>query len=233
VEEDGQLVEDFPLELESGLEIKAGYVLSKFVGEKLMDEARRRGIPVTVIRYAAIVGNSVTGAMPNGYNHAWSIMLACIRVKKFPHLDNNGVPFMAVDTAARVSANIFLNDKSEDGIYNLHCGSSTSEEDVLEAFRKFGVEGSFVPYAEWRNTVFEEMDKNSLGPVAELYANDEAENPVYLTYHPLGQKMDNLNMNEASEKVKRNCQNSWEVLNPKDLLEKHLKFHFDNLTKNP
>jgi len=55
--EENQLVEEFPEPEDFGDKVINGYVLSKFVSEKLLHEGTVRGIPSTVIRYASIMGH--------------------------------------------------------------------------------------------------------------------------------------------------------------------------------
>lgn len=45
---DNQLVEELPEPEDFGEKVISGYVLSKFICEKLLNEAARRGIPSTV-----------------------------------------------------------------------------------------------------------------------------------------------------------------------------------------
>lgn len=179
------------------------------------------------------MGQSETGAMPVGYNHSWSIMLSCIRVKKFPSFDQNGVPVMAVDTAAKISSRIFLKDSSEDGVYNLTSHSQISEEDIKEVFGNFGIHGEWIPFIEWRNEVFEEIDKNVLGPVGYLY-EDEGEAPRYLGFHPLASEVEQLEFNSLSPKVLRNLPEVRDlILPPRVIVERHLAHYFKTLTKEP
>jgi thioester reductase-like protein len=229
---EGNLSEEYPDESESGIAIKSGYSLSKFIGEKLALEASKRGIPVTVLRYASIFGNSKTGYMPPGYNHAWSILLSCIRVRKFPSFDQNGVPIMPVDTAADISTRLFLSDSAETGVYNLTNNSIAAEEDIKEAFSIYGIDGEFVPFSEWRDVVFEDSaDMNALGPLSFLY-EDEGSAPRYLSFHPLANEFPSLQINRLSSKLQTNLPGVEKTIVPaKLLLERHLDSHFKSLTK--
>lgn len=234
VSDDGILLEDFPKE-KNGEGIKNGYCIAKFVCEKLCGQAAERGIPVTVIRYASIFGQSSTGFLPTDKNHSWGILLACIRVRKFPQFDQNGLPFMAVDTAASISTKIFLKDDSEEGVYNLTSSSTVTQDEIRDTFKKFGVDGNFVPFSEWRDSVFEELDvkNNVLAPFLTLYEDDQStREQKYLKLHPLANSISRIQMNTISRKVKRNFPEvEQEIASAKDLLQLHLQFHFDSLRK--
>ena len=81
----------------------------QFIGEKLAREASDRGIPVTTIRFPAVLGDSETGYMPNSYCLFWNTLLASIHLKMVPDLLFN-VPVMDVNSAAKVAAHLFLTD---------------------------------------------------------------------------------------------------------------------------
>jgi thioester reductase-like protein len=233
--EDGTFSEEFPNEEDFGNGIRNGYALTKFVCEKLMAQALERGIPVTMIRYASLFGDSVTGYMPPVKNHAYAILLSCIRVRCFPRVLQSGLPIMAVDAAAQISAQIFLSDSTEGGLYNLTSDSVVSDADILEVFKQFGVEGGFVPFSEWRDLLFEDMDdeRKNMAPFLSLYEDEEnSESPKYMQLHPLAVQVGVLNIYRLSEKVKRNCAGAVDKIVPaKSLLELHLKFHFQQLAK--
>jgi len=140
---------------------------------------------------------------------------------------------MAVDTAAKISSRIFLKDSSEGGVYNLTSSSQVSEDDVTEVFGKFGIHGEFIPFLEWRNEVFEEVDKNALGPVGYLY-EDEGEAPRYLRFHPLAGDVEKLEINSLSKKVLRNLPEVQDLIVPaKTVVERHLDYYHKTLTKQP
>ncbi len=230
VDEHGSLSEELPAEGDSGEDIKMGYSLSKFIGEKLVAQAAARGIPTTVVRYPTIFGHSVSGIMPPGYNHAWNILLSCIRVRAFPQVLQQGLPIMPVDVCARVSAELFLSDAAEGGVYNFTNDSKASEEDIKEIFAGFGVEGEFLPFAEWRDAVFEETDENLLGPLRDLY-KDHDDTPVFNTLHPLGNSA--VNFSQISPKLLKNLPDVMSIIIPaKTVLQRHLDYHYRHLARS-
>ena len=230
VTEDGFLCEDYPDENDYGDAIKNGYSLSKYISEKLLFQAAERGIPITVLRYPSIFGNSESGYMPDNYNHAWNLLLSCIRVRKFPKFDHNGLPVMPVDVAAKITIQLFFKDSSETGVYNLTSNSEATEEILKDVVSEFGVEGNFVPFSEWRNAVFENKDLNLLSPLAFLY-EDEKEAPRYLSFHPMASSIHQMKFGVLSPKLLKNLPNVTNILVPvKSVLERHLVYHFE---KNP
>lgn len=57
--------EDDPVD--SCIGLNGGYAQSKWVAEKLITEARKRGIPCNIYRPGYIGGNSVTGVWTTGF----------------------------------------------------------------------------------------------------------------------------------------------------------------------
>jgi hypothetical protein len=136
---------------------------------------------------------------------------------------------MPVDTAADISTRLFLSDSAETGVYNLTNNSVATQEDIKEAFSEYGVDGEFVPFSEWRDMVFEDTDKNALGPVGFLY-EDEGSAPRYMRFHPLANEIPSLQINNLSSKLTKNLPGIEEsVLPAKVLVERHLDSHFRNI----
>jgi thioester reductase-like protein len=61
LDKDGFLSEDLPSESNNAENIGEGYAFTKFVGEKLLSQAIKRGIPCQIFRLATLSGNSKTG----------------------------------------------------------------------------------------------------------------------------------------------------------------------------
>jgi len=237
MDSEGHLSEDFPLSEDKGAHLRQGYSLSKFIGEKLLAQAVERGIPCTVARYPTIFGHSVTGVMPPGYNHAWNILLSCIRVRLIPKVFRDGLPMMPVDVSAKVSTKLFLSDTAERGVYNFSNDSDVSEEDILQVFQEFGINAEYVSFKEWRDAVFDESgdDPNLLGPLRELYADTEdSETSTVFTLHPLAPTAESVSFGNFSQKLDRNLPGVREVfVSPKIVLQRHLNYHYKSITSQP
>jgi hypothetical protein len=78
---------------------------------------------------------------------------------------------------------MFLNDASETRVYNLTSGLAASQEDIKGPFSSSGIDvignWKFVPLRGWRDRVrvFEDTDKNILGPMTFLYKDGEGDVP--------------------------------------------------------
>ncbi|MEU0933008.1 thioester reductase domain-containing protein [Embleya sp. NPDC005971] len=78
----------------------AGYVLSKWVAERLVHQAGARGVPVAVYRPGRIGGHSVTGACQLD-DAIWNFVRAVVLLGAAPEVTGSRVSFMPVDHVAR------------------------------------------------------------------------------------------------------------------------------------
>jgi thioester reductase-like protein len=226
ITDEGVVDESFPARSDLGESIKWGYLRSKFVGEKLLAEAKERGFPITVIRFPVMFGDSRTGYIPSGYNHIWMGILASIRLRIIPRQQFNGIPIMGVDSAAIVGLGLFLKDGTEDGLYNLTIESMDLETDVMEVLTEYGISMEFVSFEEWRDAVFDEGNEGGMGPLAALYANDGKDSKIF-SMHSLAREAGTINVTTFSEKMVRNLPEVSDIVVPAGTVaRRHLEAHF-------
>ena len=63
-----------------------GYAQSKWVGEKLIEIARSRGVPANIYRLSRVSGDSRVGSGPTG-DFLWRVVQACILLGLAPNID--------------------------------------------------------------------------------------------------------------------------------------------------
>ncbi len=173
VTDTGLVKEEFPPEEEMGQGIENGYFLSKLIGEKLLLQARSRGIPVTVIRFPFLLGTSQIGNNQLGFNHFWAMIQASIRVRLIPRGHLNGAPVVALDAAAKLAMNIFFNDNAEDGVYNLTVDFPLTDTQMLNLMSSYGISAEAVSFEEWRDAIFDESEGSAIDMLASLYTDQQ------------------------------------------------------------
>ncbi|HEX4961509.1 MAG TPA: thioester reductase domain-containing protein [Thermoanaerobaculia bacterium] len=137
---------------ESILELPLGYLETKWVAHRMIEEARRRGLPVTLYAPGLITGHSQTGIdslSPSQFLHALikgSVQLGC-----FP--DGLGWRFIPVDRVARDVVSCLLSPASMNQDIYLDSTSLLSPELMVETLSRFGFDVRVVPYAAWRRKV--------------------------------------------------------------------------------
>jgi thioester reductase-like protein len=137
---------------ESILELPLGYLETKWVTHRMIEEARRLGLPVTLYAPGLITGHSQTGIdslSQSQFLHALvkgSVQLGC-----FP--DGLGWRFIPVDVVARNVVSCLLSPASINHDIYLDSTSLLSPELMVETLRGFGFDVRVVPYAAWRRKV--------------------------------------------------------------------------------
>jgi thioester reductase-like protein len=137
---------------ESILELPLGYLETKWVAHRMIEQARRRGLPVTLYAPGLMTSCSRTGIdslSPSQFLHALikgSAQLGC-----FP--DGLGWRFIPVDVVARDVVSCLLNPASMNHDIYLDSTSLLSPELMVETLSRFGFDVRVVPYAAWRRKV--------------------------------------------------------------------------------
>ncbi|HXU29820.1 MAG TPA: thioester reductase domain-containing protein, partial [Thermoanaerobaculia bacterium] len=137
---------------ESILELPLGYLETKWVAHRMIEQARGRGLPVTLYAPGLLAGCSRTGIdslSPSQFLHALikgSAQLGC-----FP--DGLGWRFIPVDAVARDVVSCLLSPASTNHDIYLDSTSLLSPELMAETLRRFGFDVKVVPYAAWRQKV--------------------------------------------------------------------------------
>ncbi|MCY1037039.1 myxochelin non-ribosomal peptide synthetase MxcG [Corallococcus sp. BB11-1] len=130
--------------------LRDGYQQSKWIAERLVQQASERGLPATVYRLGRVVGAPDT-ALVNTQDLVWRIVLAGLPVRALPLLDVGEV-WTPVDFVAR--AIVQLARRSHPGaVFNL---TPTAEVRLSELFgwvRDYGYPLDLCHVPEWRERV--------------------------------------------------------------------------------
>ncbi|KAI9197044.1 male sterility protein-domain-containing protein [Polychytrium aggregatum] len=129
---------DKPLEekIYSAWNISGGYGQTKWVSEQLVNKARSRGVPVTIIRPAGIVGDSQYG-VSNSDDYIWRYVKGCIQLGIAPsHATPVTMTMDPVDHVAKVVAEIA---GSEEALSKFVFHVSDSEYSVITETKLFEI----------------------------------------------------------------------------------------------
>lgn len=159
--------------LRSAVGVPAGYTGSKWVAEKVVDIARRRGIPVTVFRPGLILGHTRTGA-----TQTIDYLLVALRgflpmriLPDYPRIFDT-VP---VDYVASAIVHISLQPAALDGFYHLFNPAPVPLSRFCDWIREYGYDFSLVPFEEGRRRALEVGADHPLYPLVPLIRDAEAE----------------------------------------------------------
>ena len=166
---DGQVLEQ-PAAETPPIYIKNGYNLSKWVGERILQRARDRGVWVNLFRPGNISFNSLTGVCQPHKNRLMLMLKGSIQLGQVPDLSLN-FDLMPVDFLARFIAFHASRYQPSQAVFNLHNPQPLSWDAYVASFRDGGREFSLVSVAEWQRQLARVDADNALFGVLGFYLN--------------------------------------------------------------
>jgi thioester reductase-like protein len=127
---------------------KDGYGQSKWVAEKLVREAGKRGLPVCVYRPGNVSGHSETGAS-NPRDLLGAVIVESLRMGRAPEIEDWRLEMTPVDFVAAAMVHIASNPDCYGGTYHLANPEPPLADDVFDLLEEQGYALERVPYDEW------------------------------------------------------------------------------------
>ncbi|MCP3097315.1 amino acid adenylation domain-containing protein [Myxococcus sp. K15C18031901] len=137
--------EDEPLEGPASL--VGGYAQSKWVAEKLVREASRRGLPVTLHRPGRVTGHSRTGAW-NTDDLVCRTLKGCVRLGSAPRVEAL-LDVTPVDYVSSAIVDLSLRPESTGQTFHLVNPHFVRADEMWSHLREFGYGLRILPYDEW------------------------------------------------------------------------------------
>jgi len=150
--------------------IRNGYNLSKWVGERLLERARERGVRVNLYRPGNISFNSLSGVCQPHKNRLMLMLKGSIQLGQVPAFALN-FDLMPVDFLARFIAFHASRYSPERAVFNLHNPEPLSWDAYVASFRETGSEFSLVSVADWQQQLGRVDADNALFGVLGFYLN--------------------------------------------------------------
>ncbi|MHC8302415.1 amino acid adenylation domain-containing protein [Pseudomonas sp. ZS1P83] len=166
---DGRVLE-LPAAQTPPIYIKNGYNLSKWVGERILERARERGVRVNLYRPGNISFNSLTGVCQPHKNRLMLMLKGSIQLGQVPEFTLN-FDLMPVDFLARFIAFHASRYQPEKAVFNLHNPEPLSWDNYVASFREAGREFSMVSVADWQQQLDRVDSNNALFGVLGFYLN--------------------------------------------------------------
>ncbi|MFK4066859.1 thioester reductase domain-containing protein [Streptomyces sp. NPDC029674] len=152
--------------------LPSGYVRSRWVAEELIDEGRRRGVPVSVYRPGRLGGDSVSGS-GDPESAFWRFIGACAELGTVPDFGVDAdFDLVPVDFAAAALAELSLRVGALGGTYHLANPARTRLDTVVARLRATGYRLVETDPEDWARLVSKDVldaggDEGSV-PVAAL-----------------------------------------------------------------
>ncbi|TRM60442.1 hypothetical protein BD626DRAFT_407533 [Schizophyllum amplum] len=156
--------------------LKTGYGQSKWVSEKLLFEASKRGLRGHIVRPGYVVGDSKT-AVTNTDDFLWRMVKGCIQLGNTPDM-NNTVNMVPVDHVARSTALAALTPPPSDPLAVLHITAAPlpTYNAMLGALATYGFSVTPCEYVLWRRKLEQHVMSgaadNALFPLLHFVLDD-------------------------------------------------------------
>ncbi|MEK9498609.1 amino acid adenylation domain-containing protein [Photorhabdus sp. P32] len=135
----------------NGLKYDSGYSQSQWVAERIIWQARDRGIPLSVYRPGFIMGDSLTGTS-NPKDFIARLVQGCIKIDAYPLLNNQRKEFVPVNYISQALLNISQDNSGLGKAYHLATPDNQQSIDMIQFFEllnQCGYPLKGLHYSEW------------------------------------------------------------------------------------
>ena len=130
-----------------------GYGDTKWVCERLMEQARERGLPVVVYRPGVLSGDSRTG-IGNTRDMIWNLIRACVQMGTTPTGDKP-LDIVPVDYVAAGIVRLSLTEGAAGPVYHFANSNPPEFRVCFEFLHRYGYRLEWVPSDQWDASVVE------------------------------------------------------------------------------
>ncbi len=143
---EGALSEVFPEA--SYEELSGGYAISKWVAERLLTEAKDRGLPVQIYRSGYISGQSDTG-QANFNDSLFMLIKGCIQLGYAPNMAEK-VSILPVDYVGQATVALSLAHPLRSTVYHIDHPSGIMWPDLIDWINNYGYRVKLISIADWK-----------------------------------------------------------------------------------
>ena len=171
--EDPTVFEEDRIQSHAGL--FGGYGETKWVSERLCEQARERGVPVNVYRPGVLSGDSRTG-VGNTRDMVWNVIKGSIQLGVAP-VGESDMDVTPVDYVAASVVHISLQEEGLNRVYHFPHPHIPQMKLAFDTLQEIGYSLERLPGDEWQRVIFERLrtdTDNALAPflpVVAIYQN--------------------------------------------------------------
>lgn len=140
-------------------DMKSGYIQSKLVADRLVQNAQRRGLPAAIYRLARITADSQTGMTRDMKGLLNLLIKVGLYLEKFPVLDVE-LPMLPVDYASQAIAHLSQREDSLGKAFHFINADPIPWSNVLDVLRGCGHAFEEIDYHTWRSELKQQIDQN-------------------------------------------------------------------------
>jgi thioester reductase-like protein len=153
-------------ELDHNQGLQVGYAQSKWVAEKLVTEARVRGLPVCIYRLGTVAGDSRTGGWKTD-DYVCRFIKGCIQLGSIPDQDG-GWRLAPVDYVSQAIVYLSRQPTTTGKVFNLIAPHRLDLSELADWIRAFGYELRSSSYERWLADLSEVMRHSPEHPLYPL-----------------------------------------------------------------
>jgi L-2-aminoadipate reductase len=155
--------------------LKTGYGQSKWVSEKLLFEAGKRGLRGHIVRPGYVVGDS-SNAVTNTDDFIWRMVKGCVQLGLVPNI-NNSINMLPVDHVARIVSLAAVSSLPNNPLSVLHVTARPlpTFNSMLSSLAQYGYTTEQCEYIVWRRKLEQhvmEVQDNALFPLLHFVLDD-------------------------------------------------------------
>lgn len=156
---------------------EGGYAISKWVAEKILEVAHKKGYITTIYRPNYIMGDTNQGVSPLDNTHIWMLIKGMIQMGYAPQHFGT-LDMCPVDFVAKIIVQSSLMTNNSSNIYNFYNAQQTSFDTLYKWLIKQGYRLSLISRDKWQSKICSLTPENALFPLVGLYLeNDEISEP--------------------------------------------------------
>jgi len=131
--------------------VEGGYAQSKWVAEKLLNQAAEKGLAVTIYRPGVITGHSITGVCSP---HDWLslILKSCLQTETLPLVDAE-IAFTPVDYVSRGIVSLSQQSYTNKKAYHLVNPQYLTWNQVTDLITSLGYQFQSMSFEQWSDLV--------------------------------------------------------------------------------
>jgi amino acid adenylation domain-containing protein/thioester reductase-like protein len=149
--------------------LQVGYSQSKWVAENLADQARQRGLPVTIYRIGTVSGSGQSGAW-NREAYVYRFIKGCVQLGAYPDMDI-AWRLMPVDYLSRALVHLSMQPALRGKTFHLTSPHRLGLAQWVQWLVKSGYNMQAIPYERWQARLVEiaaQSPEHALYPLAPL-----------------------------------------------------------------
>ncbi|MGH9436834.1 MAG: thioester reductase domain-containing protein [Terriglobia bacterium] len=142
-------------DLEHCERLRIPYFQTKWVSERMLENARDRGVPVAIYRPGLIGGDSLTGVEFGCENHFfYGFLSGCLKLKEAPRIEKV-IDLVPVDWVARALVTLLRDSRTLGRKFNFINPQPMRQQELYAALRALGYPLIEIAYPRWREKILE------------------------------------------------------------------------------